>query len=139
MRPLVFLFWCKISQTFFKTLTHNFSLAISLWMVRCAHFHPKFTSESGTTVRLIEVGMPWIFKIFYNKIWATTISVKGCWIAQKWAYLESQSTTTMMTNLLPSFGRLAIKSIEMYFHSVAGIGIGCKVLGFFIILSLFHW
>ena len=47
------------------------------------------------------------------KTCATISSVKGYGKAQKGAYLERRSTTIMMTELLPTFGRTTINSMEM--------------------------
>lgn len=45
--------------------------------------------------------------------------------AKRWLYLESQSTTTMMTNLLR---RPTIKSMEILVKMVDSIGSGCHSL-----------
>jgi hypothetical protein len=42
------------------------------------------------------------------------MGVKGCINEQKWVYLESLSTTTMMTDLLATFGNPTMKSIETF-------------------------
>ena len=45
------------------------------------------------------------------------------------AYLERRSKTTMMTDLFLDLGKPVIKSIEMSFQIVGGIGSGCSVPG----------
>jgi len=57
---------------------------------------------------------------------------------QKWAYLESLSTTTMMTDLFPDFQRPVMKSIETSVHIDAGMGNGCNVPGALTVSRLWH-
>ena len=73
------------------------------------------------------------------KDWATKAGVKGCGRAQKRAYLESFSTTTMMTDLLPDFGRPVMKSIETSVQIEAGMGNGCNVPGDLTVSPLWCW
>jgi hypothetical protein len=58
------------------------------------------------------------------KTYATIVGIRGCGKAQKCAHFERKSTRTMMTDLLPSFGRPTIKSIEMLVKIEYGMGSG---------------
>ena len=64
--------------------------------------------------------------------------VNGCLRAHKSTYLERQSTTTMMTDLLPDLGKPTSKLIEIYCQIAGEIGSDCSVLGDLIISPLLH-
>lgn len=90
----------------------------------------------GSQFDTIEVGIPFSFKIWSMNICTTIATVKGCINEQKLAYLESLSTTTMITNLVLSFLNPTMKSIEMFLQIETGMGRGWTFLGGLINYSL---
>ena len=56
--------------------------------------------------------------------YATFAALNGCPKAMKWAYLVNLSTTTNMTFIPWDFGKPVMKSIEIEFHALSGIGRG---------------
>ena len=83
--------------------------------------------------------MPWSLKTWSMKIWATVDAVNGWWRAQKWAYLESRSTTTIITDLFPDLGKPVIKSIDISFQISGGIGSGWSVPRDLTVSPLLRW
>ena len=66
-------------------------------------------------------------------------AVNGWGRAQKWAYLERRSTTTIMTDLFPDLGNPVINSIEISFQIAGGIGSSWRVPGDLTVSPLLHW
>jgi hypothetical protein len=73
------------------------------------------------------------------KIWATVDAVNGWGRAQKWAYLERRSTTTIITDLFPDLGKPVIKSIDISFQISGGIGSGWSVPEDLTVSPLLRW
>ena len=70
---------------------------------------------------------------------AIILALKGWESAQKFAYLVSLSTTTMMTLFPSDLGRPVIKSIETSSQRWLGMTNGCRRPGFLVVLTLFCW
>ena len=146
--PFMFLFWGEAPQIGLQTFVDNFCLTIfwgwyDVLFWRCVPFslksyYQKLLVKVGSRLDTMEVSMPWSLNILSMKTWSTNFWVNGCRRVQKWAYLESLSTTTMMTDFFPDFGRLVMKSMETFVHMEARSGNGCKVLDSLIISRLFH-
>lgn len=86
-----------------------------------------------------EITMPCNLKIWFMKSWIIVVGANGSSEAQKWSYLERQSTTTMMKNLSPILGRPIIKSIERSIKTVVGINSIYNVSRVFNIWPIFPW
>jgi hypothetical protein len=80
----------------------------------------NFLVNVGFLSETMDVGMTCNLNILSMKTWATQKGVNG------W------STTTMITNLLLSWGNPTIKSMEMSIHIYFGSGSGCNSLNSFI-------
>ena len=99
----------------------------------------KLLVKVGSQSETMEWGMPWRLKIWSMKIWATMDVVNGCWRAQKWAYLERQSMTTMMIELFPDLGKTTLKYIEISHQIAGGIRSGWNVPGALISSPFLCW
>jgi len=76
----------------------------------------------------IEVGMSCNLKIWSMNTCVIVYNWNGCCNAQKWAYLERKSITTLMKYLFPTLPNLTIKSMEMLAYVVATICRDCSCL-----------
>lgn len=78
----------------------------------------------GSQSVTVENGMRWSLNTLSIKMWAMLEAVYGWAREIKWAYLDSLSTTTIITLQPWDSGSPSIKSIEMSCHTLVGIGKG---------------
>lgn len=139
----------ETTQIGFQAFFDYLCLTISLRMINCTdlemcslefeRFLPKFYVKVGSRPNIIEVSMPCTLNIWSMRICANNVRVNGWGRAQKWEYLESLSTTTMITDLFLDVGRPVMKSMDMSIHTDAKRGKGCKVPSCLIFSPLLRW
>ncbi|KAD7116557.1 hypothetical protein E3N88_03825 [Mikania micrantha] len=90
----------------------------------------KSARKRGSRSETISRGTPWSFTKSATKADATMMLVNEVANAEKCPYLESQSTSTIITVLPCETGRPVIKSMAMFSKTKLGIAKGCnKPLG----------
>lgn len=136
----------EAAEILLESAINDLWLTVCLRMIAGAHpkFHTLKLEEDSLEVAFedfISVINYWGWNVMVShhlshKILATMSAVNGWGKEMKCAYLDSRSTTTMITECPWDRGSLSMKSIEMSNQMWSGIGSGCNSPAGFIVSDL---
>lgn len=140
LHQLMLSIWNKVAQVGLQTFVYLFGLTIFMgWYVvliwscvPCSlnNSYQKLLVKVGSQSDTIELSMSCSLKIWSMKNSEIEARVNECGKAQKWVYLESRSTTSIIIDLLLDLGRLIMKSMEKPIHIETCISRVLRILAY---------